>query len=334
MKREQAIWMIVLLIGVALVVARVTLLPNGMGKGYIKVVPAAVDEAHPEGRWMKIEGSTLIEYQTAQSANPAQTQHRLSLSRTAGIWIAAFFTLAIFSFLYRDNPFYKLAECILVGVSAAYWMVVGFWDVIVPNLIGRLAPAITKAWALPGLEGRDTDADYWYIIPLILGAMLLWRLLPNGAWIARWPLAFVIGTTAGIRLVGFIHADFLTQIRATIVPLAVMENNAFQLWPSVSNVIIVFGVLACLVYFFFSFEHTGFVGKTARVGTWVLMITFGAAFGYTVMGRIALLAGRLEFLFDDWLWLIDPTGRRAVSAAAGLLWTPLSTVPPTLVTCL
>ena len=40
------------------------------------------------------------------------------------------------------------------------------------------------------------------------------------------------------------------------------------------------------------------------------MITFGAGFGYTVMGRIALLAIRLEFLFDDWLWLIDPYGKR------------------------
>jgi hypothetical protein len=48
------------------------------------------------------------------------------------------------------------------------------------------------------------------------------------------------------------------------------------------------------------------VGKVARSGIWMLMITFGAAFGYTVMGRIALLAGRFEFLFDDWLWLIDP----------------------------
>jgi hypothetical protein len=28
------------------------------------------------------------------------------------------------------------------------------------------------------------------------------------------------------------------------------------------------------------------------------------------MGRIALLAIRLEFLFDDWLWLIDPTDKR------------------------
>jgi len=32
-----------------------------------------------------------------------------------------------------------------------------------------------------------------------------------------------------------------------------------------------------------------------------------------VMGRIALLAIRIEFLLDDWLWLIDPSRRRAVS---------------------
>ena len=61
------------------------------------------------------------------------------------------------------------------------------------------------------------------------------------------------------------------------------------------------------------------VGHTARVGIWVLMVTFGAAFGYTVMGRIALLAIRIEFLFDDWLWLIDPREARELEAAAALL---------------
>ena len=50
----------------------------------------------------------------------------------------------------------------------------------------------------------------------------------------------------------------------------------------------------------------------ARVGIWYLMITFGAAFGFTVMGRIALLAARVEFLFDDWLWLIDPNHLRGL----------------------
>jgi hypothetical protein len=58
-----------------------------------------------------------------------------------------------------------------------------------------------------------------------------------------------------------------------------------------------------LVYFFFSLEHKGVVGKTARVGVWFLMITFGAAFGFTVMGRITLLVGRFDFLFNDWLGL-------------------------------
>ncbi|MCK5331304.1 MAG: hypothetical protein KAK01_07850, partial [Candidatus Marinimicrobia bacterium] len=86
--------------------------------------------------------------------------------------------------------------------------------------------------------------------------------------------------------------------------------TGFSFWDSLLNLILILGVLAGLVYFFFSVEHKGFVGKTAKVGIWVLMITFGAAFGYTVMGRIALLAIRLEFLFDDWLWLIDPTLRR------------------------
>jgi hypothetical protein len=219
----------------------------------------------------------------------------------------------VFSFLYRDNPFYRIAESVVVGVSAAYWMVIGFWDVIVPNLIGKIWPAVVQAWAMPGLAGPEAEQNLAYLVPLILGGMLLWRLTPTGGWIARWPLAFIIGTTAGLRLIAFLHGDFLVQIRNTILPLTVFGAGGFDVWGSLQNVLIVLSVLACLVYFFFSFEHKGVVGATAKVGIWVLMITFGAAFGYTVMGRIALLAIRFEFLLDDWLWLIDPTARRTVA---------------------
>jgi hypothetical protein len=34
------------------------------------------------------------------------------------------------------------------------------------------------------------------------------------------------------------------------------------------------------------------------------MITFGASFGYTVMSRMSLLIGRIDFLFGDWLGMI------------------------------
>ncbi len=257
--------------------------------------------------WTQYNRANPADYAAARDANPEQTEYRKSFWRTVGVWVAALFTIFILSFLYRDNPFYKLAESTVIGVSAAYWMTVGYWEVIVPNLFGKLLPGVVRAWAMPGLNGHS---EWLYIFPLILGVMLLMRLSPKGAWISRWPLAFIIGTTAGIRLLGFIHADFLSQIRNSIIPLIVISDGGFEFWDSVLNLILVLGVLCSLVYFFFSVEHKGLVGKTAKVGIWVLMITFGAAFGYTVMGRIALLAIRLEFLFDDWLWIIDPTLRR------------------------
>jgi len=305
MRRETMIWTAVMLLGLAALVGRAVLAGGGVGREYVRAVPVA------NGQWTQYQPATYAAYQEAVDANPTQAEYRFSLPRTIGLWVSAFFTLAILSFLYRDNPIYKVAEAVVVGVSAAYWMVVGFWEVIVPNLIGKISPETVQAWAMPGLSGPEAARSLWYLAPLILGVMLLWRLAPKGAWIARWPLAFIIGTTAGLRMIAFLHGDFLAQIRNTILPVVVMDAGAFDPWQSLRNAAIVVGVLCCLVYFFFSFEHTGVRGKAARVGIWFLMITFGAAFGYTVMGRIALLAIRIEFLLDEWLGLIDPTGRRA-----------------------
>lgn len=332
MKRENIIWLIVLGIGMVLLIVKGSLF-GGLGRGYVKPVHkefVQVEKAAPDGTtqtvWLPAETAAAETTATRTSQPPISwTRHtnatqleyangaagaRPSLSRTFGLWLAAFLTLAIFSFLYGDNPFYKFAESVFVGVSAAYWMVVQFWSVIVPNLIGNLTPTLVKAWAVPGLENEEPHLVY--LIPLILAVMLLWRLMPAGAWISRWPLAFFIGVFAGLRMIQFIQADFLNQIRNGILPLVVRDAaGSFDLSWSLWNIISVVGVLACLTYFFFSIEHKGAVGKVARVGTWILMITFGAMFAFTVMGRIALLTGRLEFLFIDWLWLIDPTGTRA-----------------------
>ena len=303
MKRSTLVWTILLIISGVYILWR--LLTTGMGLGYETELAGSL---LPSSSWEVMAGGAYV-----------------SISRTIGIWIAALLTLFVLSFAYKDNAFYKIAESLFVGISAAYWMVVGFWTTIIPNLLGKLFPAWIKSWAMPGLSPELEPGWYLYFVPLIFGGMLLWRLAPKGAWIARWPLAFIIGTTAGIRLTGFIHADFLSQIRNTIVPVIVMDSGAFDFWGSLRNIILIVGVLACLVYFFFSFEHRGVVGKTAKLGIWYLMITFGAAFGYTVMGRIALLAIRLEFLFDDWLWLIDPTDKRADALeAVGMLWLPIS----------
>jgi hypothetical protein len=306
MTRDQLVWTMLFVVGAAALVGRAVFTEPGMGREYVRATTTDATNA-------QFVSTTYGEYLRAEQVQPGQTAYRLSVQRSVGLWLAAFFTLAVFSFLLADNPFYKVAESVLVGVSAAYWMVVGFWDVLVPNLFGRLWPAAVQAWAMPGLAGPEAERNLLYAVPLILGIMLLWRLAPRGAWIARWPLAFIVGTFAGLQLIAFLHGDFLAQIRNTILPLAVFDAGAFNFWDSFRNLLIVVGVLCAVTYFFFSFEHKGVVGGAARVGIWFLMITFGAAFGYTVMGRIALLAIRIEFLLDDWLWLIDPSRRRVVA---------------------
>ena len=53
---------------------------------------------------------------------------------TLGAWMATGLTLFIFSFLYKDNPLFKLAEHLYVGVSVGY-TIVKTWDSVIVHLI-------------------------------------------------------------------------------------------------------------------------------------------------------------------------------------------------------
>ncbi len=240
------------------------------------------------------------------------------ITRSFQLTLAAFLTLAIFSFLYKDNPFYKFAEHLFVGVSAAFWMSQAFWSTIVGNLFPRLSEGLANFFQQPYQPGA---LNFAYYLPVILGIMLLMRLSSKYGWMARWPLAFIVGTTAGLNFIRYLRSDFIVQVSSTFVPLLGQEPHQWhgfgdffsqlslsasgQLAAMLTNWVIFFGVFCGIVYFFFSKEHTGVFGRASRLGIWVLMVTFGASFGYTVMGRISLLVGRITFLFHDWLGLID-----------------------------
>ncbi|MBU8932892.1 MAG: hypothetical protein KOO62_02685 [candidate division Zixibacteria bacterium] len=227
---------------------------------------------------------------------------------------AAFLTLAIFSFMYKDNPFYKFAEHLFVGVSAAFWMCMGFWTTIVGNLVPRISESLSGFFEVPY---EADNQNLFYFIPVVLGILLLMRLSSKYGWISRWPLAFIVGTTAGFNFVRYLRSDFINQVSSTFVPLLVewqgighffsnlSLNASGQLVTMLANWVIFLGVFCGLIYFYFSKEHKGAFGGASKMGIWILMITFGASFGYTVMGRISLLVGRLTFLFRDWLELIS-----------------------------
>ena len=69
--------------------------------------------------------------------------------------------------------------------------------------------------------------------------------------------------------------------------------------------VLLVGTVFALIYFFFSVPHRGPIGHMASAGIWIMMIGFGASFGYTVMARLSLLIGRVFFLLKDWLHLIS-----------------------------
>lgn len=215
------------------------------------------------------------------------------MSTELGVWLAALFTLGIFSFLYRDNPFYKFCESVFIGVSAGYWAITYYFDNLYRKMyVGMIAPA-------PGEE-----ANWWLLGGLILGVLMLTRLFNQIGWLARWPVAFIVGATSGLYMLLFFVSNALNQVASTMVPLVARSaDGAVLAVETIGTIIIAIGVVSGLVYFFFSKEHRGLFGGTARLGIFFLMVTFGAAFGYTVMSRMSLLIGRMDFLFGTWLGL-------------------------------
>ena len=218
------------------------------------------------------------------------------------LWIAAALTLFIFSFLFKDNPFYRFAEHLFVGVSAGYYMILNFWTVIVPNLFDPLKLAMQGK----GVEGHGPGmfaaelGDYrgFLIVPGILGLLLFTRFFKPIGWLSRWSLALIIGVYAGIKTTGFAQGDFVAQVQASLQPIWTGEVGS-----SLNAVIFTVGLISSLLFFFFSREHKGSLGVASKLGIYFLMVGFGAGYGYTVMSRISLLIGRFQFLLENWLGL-------------------------------
>ncbi len=272
-----------------------------------------------------------------------------------GYWLGIFLTFAILSFLYKDNPIYKLAEHLFIGVSIGYVVMLQYFDTLRPKLIENLAAG-----------------EWHYLIALALSIMLLLKgVSKRYAWLGRFPIAFVVAFYAGLQINGVAQGDLgpqLTKGMESVVADKVDVNTAsaaeLQLLPglnpivakqiierreaqpfesldelgqmpglaeglvadidnargtvngldaqasvtsgetfwfgTLSRILMLLGLIASLVYFYFSVEHTGVVGRVSRFGVWVLMIGFGAAFGFTVQGRLALAIGRaLDILGRD-----------------------------------
>ena len=212
-----------------------------------------------------------------------------------GIWVAALLTLFIYSFLYQDNPFYRFAEHLFVGISVGYSIVISIHQGFIPLAWKPFYEAVTGG-SLGGLVK---------LIPIGFGLLFFARLSPRHTWLIRYPIAILIGFGTGVAIPNVLRASIFEQTRGTIEPFAAMHAGTLSGGEIFGAILMVIGVICTLTYFFFSLEHRGAVGGLSKVGIAFLMMGFGSAFGNTVMGRVALLIQRADFLLGDWLRIIS-----------------------------
>ncbi|MBT9157252.1 MAG: hypothetical protein DDT36_00233 [Firmicutes bacterium] len=212
----------------------------------------------------------------------------MNISTSIWTWVMAACILAIFSFIYKENPIYRFAEHVFVGSTAGH-------------AIGMAVGNIHRFGWVP----LTTKNEWHFIIPAILGLMLYARFIKGYAWVSRWPIAYLVGNGVGLSLFTSLNSQAILQARATMMDLIVHDKaGKFLLNRTFDNFLLVFGVLIVLTYFIFSIPQNGPMKKVSQAGRWLMMLTFGVSFGNVVAGRISLLLGQISILLTRWLGVI------------------------------
>jgi len=209
------------------------------------------------------------------------------------LWFGALCTLGLYSVLYKENKIYRFFEHIFLGLATGYLIENTWTDVLLP-----------KWWEPMWNEGK-----WFYIFALPLGLCFYFIYSKKNSWIARLIIGFFLGVGAGQTFQGFVGdtwPQIVTSFRPVVAHAAIAktaEHPAIKAvgWPDAINNMVFLVVLLCVMsYFFFSFEQKHPVLKgSAKLGRWLMMFSFGAIFGSTIMARLALLIDRMDSLMND-----------------------------------
>ena len=192
------------------------------------------------------------------------------------VWVAALLTLAVFTYLWRDNAVWRFVEHLYLGLAAGYG--IGYtWH----NFL------------LPVLAGDVVRSHHWYwLLPLALGALIYARYVRGLEWLARFPIALWVGYGAGY-VVAYLPRTLLRQVSSSFLSLG-----------SLNNLVIVACLVGGLVHFSFTLPRDrAVVRHAAAFGRWSILVALGASFGSAVLYRFSILYGRFDFLLHTWMHL-------------------------------
>lgn len=224
---------------------------------------------------------------------PHVTHWIIQNQNTLYLLAGAFATLGLYSVLYRENRLYRLCEHIFLGLATGYAVALTWNTVLQPY------------WFQPMWQ----NGQWWFVGLLFPGLLYYCIFSKKYNWMARLIIGFYMGIAAGQGFQAFV-SDLWPQIPSTF--RAFWPHPALPPTPShppiaavsptsaLNNAIFLIIVLCVLSYFFFAFEQKNpLVKRASQIGRWVMMLSFGAIFGLTVMARLALLIDRMYFLLFE-----------------------------------
>lgn len=211
-----------------------------------------------------------------------------------GLTLGFLLTILVFSYLLGDNPFFKLAVHIFIGVSAAYVALVTVNNVLIPRLI------------VPLFEGPRGERilSILLFIPTIF---LFFKVTPLNRH-GNWTVAILVGIGAAAAVGGAIAGTLFPQVLGTINSV---DPSTFAIagnrWGQIFNgVIVVLGTLATLIYFHFGTQdipgrtdkRLPIIENISKIGRIFLSITFGSLYAGVFLTALSALVERLTFVWD------------------------------------
>ncbi len=202
--------------------------------------------------------------------------------------LAFLLTLMILSYLIGDNPVFRIATYVFIGVSAGYVAAVAFWQVLWPDLVVPLRTGT----AMQRVE---------LALPLVLAGLLLMKAWPALGRLGMPAMGLLVGAAAAAAIGGAVVGTILPQVQATIQPFSLTSLSALD--ALVNGIVILVGVVATLVYFHFgakarqdgAIRRPFVVEAIAAVGGIFVAVTLGVLFAGVYSAALTALIERLHF---------------------------------------
>lgn len=199
------------------------------------------------------------------------------------------FTLMIFSYVIGDNFLFRIALYIFTGVSAGYIASVAWWQVLLPKLF------------IPLLTG-STQQAILLIVPLFGIFMILMKVSPKLAGIARLAMAFIVGAGAAVTIAGALRGTLIPQVNGTINAFAPTPN----LFVLINGFAILLGTMLTLIYFHFgararadgSVHRLGIIEILAWLGRFFVGVTLGVLFAGVYAASLTALIERISSIIN------------------------------------